>query len=303
MKNFVLAPRENWICDRIAAEWVRHNRETTASSLEDTDLIWLLAGWCWSHIPEQFLRKKKVILTVHHMVPKKFDSQKAAEFSYRDQFVDAYHVPNTKTAEMVTNLTQKPIHVLPYWYDESSWYPEDKNTCRKFLGLDSQKFIVGSFQRDTEGGTRNPKLEKGPDILCDFLENLRKKHDIHVLLGGWRREYVVDRLNKQRIDFTLTEKAPLDMLRHMYNSCDLYVVSSRHEGGPQSILEASSMRIPIISRNVGIAEVVLSPKCIFDLPLDFELPGPNEIEYNFQNVKRLEVKTHKKKYIDMFEKV
>ncbi|MAE86556.1 MAG: hypothetical protein CMB80_27730 [Flammeovirgaceae bacterium] len=303
MKVFVLSPRENWICDRIASEWIFHNQEINSNSLEEADVIWLLAGWCWSQIPIHFLKTKKTVLTVHHIVPEKFDDRKMREFLFRDQFIDAYHTPNEKTASMISSLTRKPIHTVSYWYDDSAWYPEDKHECRKFLGLNSQKFIIGSFQRDTEGGTRNPKLEKGPDILCDFLEKIKDKLDIHVLLGGWRREYVIDRLESQNTDFTFMEKVSLDILRKMYNSCDLYIVSSRYEGGPQSVLEASAMKVPIISRDVGIANNVLSPKCIFDLPHHFELPGDKEIEYNFENVKSLEIKIYRQKYISIFEQV
>jgi len=303
MKVFILAPRENWICDRIALEWVRHNQEINTNSLEDADVLWLLAGWCWKQIPVHFLQSKKIIMTVHHIVPEKFNEEKLKEFLLRDQFVDAYHVPNEKTAVVVSSLTRKPVHTISYWYDAASWYAEDKYECREFLHLDPQKFIIGSFQRDTEGGTRNPKLEKGPDIFCEFLEKIKDDFDIHVLLGGWRREYIIDRLQSQRIEHTLMELASLEVLRKMYNSCDLYVISSRYEGGPQSVLEASTMKVPIISRDVGIASNVLSPKCIFDLPNHFEMPGDKEVEYNFENVKRLEINIHKQKYISIFEQV
>lgn len=61
------------------------------------------------------------------------------------------------------------------------------------------------MQRDTEGssiasGNFLPKLEKGPDVFCDIVEMYNKTHskDIHVVLAGWRRQYVIDRLKKSR---------------------------------------------------------------------------------------------------------
>ena len=171
MKIFTLAPRENWICDRIAAEWKNNFPEVNTGNIEEADIIWLLAGWCWNQIPVHFLKNKKVVMTVHHIVPEKFDLKKFNEFIFRDQFIDCYHVPSSKTAEMVSKLTKKPVVQHCYWYDSSFWRPQNKLDARIRLNLKQNDFIVGSFQRDTEGSDlKSPKLEKGPDIFCDFLE-------------------------------------------------------------------------------------------------------------------------------------
>ena len=303
MKVFVLAPRENWICDRISEEWTRHYPDITIQDPAGADVLWLLAGWCWNHLPIDLLKTKKVILTVHHIVPEKFDKNKIDEFKFRDQFVDSYHVPNRKTAYFVNQLTNKPIHVITYWYDEDTWKKEDYKTSRDFLGITDDKFVIGSFQRDTEGNTGKPKLEKGPDLLCDYLEKISINKNVVVLLGGWRRSYVENRLKTANIDYILHEKASLTQLRTMYSALDLYVVSSRHEGGPQAILECASMKVPVISRNVGIALDVLSPYCIMDVPEQLSFPTNDTIEYNFDSVKRFEIKTHGKNYISLFERV
>ena len=300
MKVYPFVINENWICDRIAEEWIKYNPDINVDDPNEADVLWVLAAWGWTQIDHKLLKEKKVVLTIHHIVPHKFDKQKYDEFKFRDQFVDAYHTPNKKTALMVRNLTDKPIYVIPYWYNEELWYADEKSRCRDTLKLPEKKFIVGSFQRDTEGNTDLPKLEKGPDLFCDFLEKIKDKKDLHVLLGGWRRGYIINRLKEMNIDYTFFEKAPIDKIRDMYNSCDLYVVASRFEGGPQAILEASATKVPIISRDVGIATEVLSPYCILDIPLQADLPSDRETEFNFNNVKKFEVKTHKENYLSMF---
>lgn len=303
MKIFVLAPQEGWICDRIAAEWVDHNPELCTSDPAEADILWLLAGWCWNHISQDLLASKKVMLTVHHIVPQKFDLHKQQEFSFRDQFVDVYHVPNAQTAAIVRSLTEKPIFVACYWYDDTIWFDEDHDVTRSQLELPADKFIIGSFQRDTEGDTGAPKLEKGPDLFCDMIELIRENLDVHVLLGGWRRQYVMDRLDKAGVPFSFFEKSSTEKLRTMYNACDLYVVASRHEGGPQAILEAAATRTPIISTCVGIAPVVLHPYCIVDIPNSICIPDKRLVEVNFMNVQRFEIKTHKQNYIKLFERM
>ena len=47
-----------------------------------------------------------------------------------------------------------------------------------------------------------------------------------------------------------------------FNLIDLYIVSSRVEGGPQSILECAITKTPVISHSVGIAPEILSTESL-----------------------------------------
>ena len=306
MKVFVLAPRENWICDRIASEYIRECGDICTNDPSQADVVWLLAGWCWNHLHPELLQKKKVVVTIHHIVPEKFTAQKQKEFVMRDQFVDAYHVPNKYTCKFISGLTTKPIHVIPYWIDDMKWKICDKQEAQKKLGIPQNALVIGSFQRDSEGETANPKLEKGPDIFCDIIEQAAKSAlPLFVLLGGWRRKYVVNRLTEAGVNFILREMVSQEDLELMYNACDLYMVCSRHEGGPQAVLEASKMRVPIISTPVGIAEEVLHENNIygFDDLRTIVLPNKGEINYNEENVKKFYLSAMKNKYNRMLTEV
>lgn len=305
MKVYILAPKENWIIDRIANEFKKTHEGIVTENLLEADVIWAAAGWCWNHLPLEILRSKKIVLSVHHEVPEKFGLEKKKVFKIRDQFVDCYHVPAQKTKDFIKDYTDKKIEVLSYWYDESLWFPIDKEKSRQSLSLPQEKFIIGSFQRDTEGGDlKTPKLEKGPDIFCDYVEKLQKdRKDVHVLLGGWRRQYVIKRLESKGIPYTFFEMAPLDKLQEMYASCDLYVVGSRYEGGPQSILETSAMKVPIISNDVGIASSVLSSNCVIDVKSDVYYPTVEDVEECWEKVQNFELKELSKQYIRLFKKV
>jgi len=306
MKIFSLKANENWICDRIANEWYDANPGISCSNMHEADLIWLLAGWCWNHVPIKLLESKKVIVTVHHIVPAKFDDTKYKEFMYRDQFVDAYHIPNQKTAALVAQITDKPIFIVPYWYHEDTWnISSTKEEARNKISLPQSDFVIGSFQRDTEGNSGLPKLEKGPDIFCETVLSLRRQLDknVHVLLGGWRRSFIEGQLKSANVDYTLMERVSMETLKLMYTACDLYIVSSRFEGGPQALLEASAMKTPIISRDVGMATEVLSPYCIIDLPNQICLPTPETVGYNFQSVQKFKLCNHNNNYKEMFKRV
>lgn len=266
-KVYVLAPGENWIVDRFVKEWNVDNADISVQRFNDADVIWLLSDWCWERVPYDALRSKPVITTVHHIVPEKFNAQELTNFQHRDAVTDAYHVYNQRTLDFIHPLTEKPIHLIPYWANDRIWRPtDDRIALRKKHGLPLDAFIIGSFQRDTEGhDLASPKLEKGPDLLADFIATQVHCHDmLHVLLAGWRRQYIISRLQDIRVPFTYIERPPHEVVNELYQTLDLYPVTARTEGGPQSLIECGLLNVPVVSRPVGIAEQVLPQSAIAD---------------------------------------
>jgi hypothetical protein len=127
-----------------------------------------------------------------------------------------------------------------------------------------------------------------------------KNKNLKVVLTGKRRQYVISELEKYRIPYKYFEMVTTNQVNELYNILDLYLVTSRLEGGPQAIVECGITKTPIISSNVGIAEQVLSKESIFDIEkLNYSEARPN-IEIAYQNSKELETKSLMKQYIDMF---
>lgn len=256
MKVYIHGPRESWIVDRYKQEFCKDNLDIVTEDPRSADIIWLLADWTWNQFPLEFLASKKVLTTVFHICPENSGDQFKALASVTDHF----HAASIWTKEEILKLgVNKPITTSLMWCDEDYWKSEDKGTARKKLNLPQGKFLVGSFQRDTQGNDLvSPKLIKGPDIFCDYVEFLKKKNDdVEVLLGGWRRQYVQSRLERAGIKYHYFEMAPLDFLKDMYNSLDLYVVGSRIEGGPNALFECGMTKTPIISTRVGVSPELL----------------------------------------------
>jgi len=295
---FCHIPRENWIVDRIGKDFHEHSQHTVSFNDLNCDLVWILAPWCWRQIPHQALKNKKVVCTVHHEVPEKFDEKRENDFSLRDQFVDHYHVPCKQTHDFIRQYTNKPITIIGYWIDNKFWKRFDKAESRKKLGLQNDKFIVGSFQRDTEGSDlKTPKLEKGPDQLCKHLSLLKEKYkNLHVLLGSWRRQYVINCLNNMNIEYTYRKLPDLETINLMYSACDLYVVSSRYEGGPQALLESSYLKVPIVSTDVGMSKQILPNNCIFDVTDKIYYPNNKDVNNSYNNVVKYKLTKHIKTY-------
>ena len=261
LRVFVLRPNEDWIVDTIAQDYEGRTSHQVVRDPAAADVIWLLGSWCWTRV-EPYLKGKTVICTVHHVVPSKFDF---SQFRARDQYVSCYLVYTIEAANAIKDFTSKPILLSYHWIDTKKWFPVDRLEARSRLKIGQDDFIIGSFQRDTEGSDLvSPKLEKGPDIFCDVVERISRARTVSVLLGGWRREYVINRLRKAGIKHDFRELPPQEVIRDMYASCDLYLCTSRIEGGPQCILEAASMQVPIFTTPVGIAKDILHESQIID---------------------------------------
>ncbi len=263
---FVLAPKEDWIVDRLVKEWYQDNSDISTQNVVSCDVIWLLAEWCYRYIDLKILKEKKVVTTVHHIVPEKLNNDAIHDFMLRDSITNMYHVPNAHTAKIVSNLTQKPIQIIPYWANQRIWKKTgNKREIRKKFGIQDDEFVIGSFQRDTEGKDLiTPKLEKGPDLLVDAIGSWSKDKKVHVLLGGWRRQYILTRLKSLNVKVTYIELPTQEVLNEMYQAVDLYPVTARYEGGPQSLIECGLLGVPVVSRDIGIASDVLSPSAISD---------------------------------------
>lgn len=266
-KVYVLSPGENWIVDRFVKEWYEDNPDISVRNLADADVIWLLADWCWKQIPQKFLSTRKVITTVHHIVPEKFGKDELLDFKVRDDYTTVYHVYNELTQNFIKHLTNKPIHLIPYWANQKIWnVTGTREKFKKKYSIPLDKFIIGSFQRDTEGyDLKSPKLEKGPDLLANYIETKNfSSQKPYVLLAGWRRQYIIDRIKKAGIEYAYFERPQQDIINELYQCLDVYPVTARCEGGPQSLIECGLTNTPVISRRVGIADQVLPVESIND---------------------------------------
>lgn len=314
MKVYTLAPREDWIVDRLVAEWNDDNCDIAVKNPEDASIIWLFADWCHDHINTQLLRSKRVVTTIHHIVPEKFGKRQLDEFRAKESFTTAFHVPNEHTLNYVQCMTNRPVHVIPYWANQRIWRCTDsKNVLRSKYGIGTSNYVVGSFVRDTEGSDLvSPKLEKGPDLFIEYVAKLHstwkssserweRTHgstldcEPFVVLAGWRRQYVIGELKRLCIPYTYVELPTQDVVNELYQTLDVYPVTARYEGGPQSLIECGLLNVPVVSRNVGMASQVLLERALND---DVSLAIPT-----VPNVKGLTLPDGYVEYRKMFEEL
>ncbi|MFO7572021.1 MAG: glycosyltransferase [Gaiellaceae bacterium] len=132
-----------------------------------------------------------------------------------------------------------------------------RSRARSELGIPEAAFLVGSFQKDGVGWEEGlePKLVKGPDVLVRALERLHDDvPELHVLLTGLARGYVRRELERLAIPYVHVRPATRSELARAYHALDVYLVTSRQEGGPKAVLEALATGAPLVSTRVGQAQ-------------------------------------------------
>ena len=304
MKVYLTNLNESWIIDRLRSEWYQYNSAISVESIKKSDIIWIVAPWLWKKIRKKHLIDKKVVCSIYHLEEKDFEPKQIEDFNKRDSFVDIYHVISLKTKKELGKITNKEIIYIPFWGNQNNWYEiHDKEKLRKKYDIPLDAYVLGSFQRDTEGSDlKSPKLIKGPDRLVKIIKSKNEESNkLIVLLSGKRRQYVIKELENLNIDYRYFEMVDTTVLNELYNCLDLYIVSSRLEGGPQAIIECGLSKTPIISTNVGVASEFLHSNSLFDMD-NFQNAIPNT-EYAYEKSKQYSIPNGFKEYIDMFKSI
>lgn len=149
------------------------------------------------------------------------------------------------------------IQLIPIAVNTDIYSPIKKYKILKLkerLNISEESVVIGSFQKDGNGWTHNaqPKLIKGPDILIDTLLLIKREiKDMHLIITGKSRSYVVKRFKEIGIKYTFLNADDPKVRSNLYNILDAYLICSREEGGPKGFLEALSCNTPVVTTNVG----------------------------------------------------
>ena len=159
-----------------------------------------------------------------------------------------------------------------------------KNKIRDFLKIPRESILIGSFQKDGIGWGEGlePKLIKGPDIFVETLKILsRKGLPVYALLTGPSRGYIKKELKKNSIPFYHSYVRNIDELIPLYQALDLYLITSREEGGPMGLLESMACGIPVVTTRVGMAEDVIQQNIPGEISFE---PDSNNLAYKIESI-------------------
>lgn len=156
-------------------------------------------------------------------------------------------------------LGPEKVMRIPIGVDLTVFKPQTKEAkanARKKLGIKEGSVVIGSFQKDGSGWGEGmePKLIKGPDIFLKVVEKLKTQiPQLHILLSGPSRGYIKQGLEKLGVPYTHRFLKDYRGLDELYDALDLYLITSREEGGPKAVLESMAKGIPLVTTAMGQA--------------------------------------------------
>ena len=156
-----------------------------------------------------------------------------------------YYVSSNILLDIYNNIDieNKPKCVITDGIDLERFKPKD---LERFNDLKNRKIKIG-WVGNSEWGNHDQKLKdtKGVNtILKPAINELIKE--------GYNIEmYFADK--KERM-------ISHDKMADYYNSIDIYICTSKHEGTPNPVLEAMACGVPVISTNVGIINDLFGKK-------------------------------------------
>jgi glycosyltransferase involved in cell wall biosynthesis len=158
-----------------------------------------------------------------------------------------------------SGIPPEKVFLIPLGVNPSNFPRVDAETraaARKRFGIPPRARVVGSFQKDGVGwgDGLEAKRVKGPDVLLSVIDQLRGDvPDLFVLLSGPARGYVKAGLQRMGVPFAHDFIEDPRAIAPLYHAIDVYVVSSRQEGGPKAVLEAMSSGVALVTTRVGQA--------------------------------------------------
>jgi len=226
---------------------------------------------------KNILKKKKVVAFITNDIRNHPDV-----YHQLSSLVNFWISPNSN----ISNFLKKKgasYKQIPFYVSPKKFYKieKTKKEIAKKAGVDfsklNKKIIIGSFQRDSLGkDLSKPKWQKNPELLIKILKKI--SNNSLLLLAGPRRHFVINQCRKWNIpyifvgnekcidreeDDIMINNLPQEKINLLYNLVDLYLVTSRSEGGPKAILEASLSKKLIFSTDVGLARDFLHPDLIY----------------------------------------
>jgi glycosyltransferase involved in cell wall biosynthesis len=165
------------------------------------------------------------------------------------------------------------IHFVPNGFTSAD-VTLTRSAARHRLGIGADELVVGWVGRLSR--------EKGADVMLDALAECDPLWRLSVIGEGPE----LDRLRRQAAKLRIAERVvwhgAVAEAGSLLSAFDVFVLSSRTEGTPITLLEAMNSRVPIVATQVGgVPDVVTSANAILVTP-----EAPRAIAKALEDVRR-----------------
>lgn len=170
------------------------------------------------------------------------------------------------SGELLKQRDFNNVKIVRYGVDTDTFADLVSDTCRLKLGLERITHpLIGFFGK----ASSNVQGRKGDDTLFQALVEVNRKQQAGLLLSGEGWNSLVERCEQAKIPVYHRQVKNLTDMPLLYGAIDLYVCTSRVEGGPIPVLEAMACERPVISTPVGhVPELVRHEQNGIIVPID-----------------------------------
>ena len=269
----------NWALDhdiehltRLSAEFVE------IVPLEQAEILHSVFWHALLRLPRKRLQGKCVIASLADKPQIVFSRP---EYLMVRELIDVWLCEYYESLRFVSNCGL-PCMLFPDPIDLRQFAPPADRTASRAalkarLGIPPERYLIGNFHRDTSGADlTRPKKQKGADVLLELATLLHRQGvPVHFLLAGPRRHWIRRGFRERGIPYTfLGAELPgddvrentlsLDEIAKLYQGLDAYLITSRWEGAPNSVLECAATKTCVVSTRVGQSPDILTRGQLFD---------------------------------------
>ena len=200
-----------------------------------------------------------------------------SSFVARQKDIDRLRVTNSVMYNfcLEAGFDKEVVRLIPIGVDLNLFNFKDariKLNMRHKFKIPESAYVIGSFQKDGIGWGPglDPKPIKGPDIFIQTIKLLKRKiPNLYVFLTGPARGYVKANLSAIGVPFRHIQIHDFAEISNCYHAIDLYLITSRVEGGPKAVLESMASGVPLVTTRVGQAiDLVKHEKNAFMSPIN-----------------------------------
>jgi glycosyltransferase involved in cell wall biosynthesis len=151
--------------------------------------------------------------------------------------------------QYVAERTRRNMRIIVIGHGVDGQFFVKRDVNRKRFGVPGSSFVVGLVGSKSSDRDCN---RKGVDIFLDVAHRVSARiGQLHIVLGGpgWDRELA--ELRAAKISASATGYLAKSELPFLYSALDVYLLTSRVEGGPCTVFEAMSCQTPVVATRVG----------------------------------------------------